>query len=337
MRGQIGYFSVFFQAENRLKHIERRPPFATFNRYTGAFLNFLNFDLKKIAIIAVLVAIPLLSVNLQERSREQPWILIPFYFASGMSQNVYASFSAGVRGTTDLYLNLIDIKLDNQRLQRDIARLKAQLGELTELKLENQRLGGLLQFKEKTGMNLLTARIIGRDLLTHYDTLSIDRGEKHGVKKGMGTLTITGVVGYVVEVEPYSSKILLLTDRYAVVDGVVQRSRARGIVQGESDTCSLSFLKRTDDVQIDDVIVTSGLDSYFPKGFPIGTVTNVEKDKYGLGQHVTIQPVVVPANIEELFVVLNANNADFEKVATQRETPTADGAPAMTAKPAGSH
>lgn len=276
-------------------------------------MNFFNFDLKKIFIIAVLVAVPLISVNLQERSKDQPWILLPFYFVSGFAQNSYAIFSSGVRGTTDLYLNLIDIKKNNRQLQLEIDELKAQLGELTELKLENERLGRLLQFKEKTKMNLLAARIIGRDLLTDYSTITINRGETHGIIKGMGTLTINGVVGYVIEVEPYTSKILLLTDRYAVVDGVVQRSRARGIVQGQSDTCTLTFLKRSDDVQNDDVIVTSGLDGYFPKGFPIGTVTNVIKDKYGLGQQVTIQPLVVASNLEELFVVLNANNYDFEK------------------------
>jgi rod shape-determining protein MreC len=133
----------------------------------------------------------------------------------------------------------------------------------------------------------------------------------------MGTLTISGVVGYVVDVEPRISKILLITDRYAVVDGLVQRSRARGIVQGLSkDKCSLSFLKRGDDVQVGDVIVTSGLDNYLPKGFPIGTVTEVNKDQYGLGQEVTIQPIVNASNLEEIFVVINTNNVDFEPKAT---------------------
>lgn len=284
-------------------------------------MNFFNFDLKKILMIAALIAIPLFSVNMQQKSKNGPWIFEPFFFLADSTQNTYAAFSYGVRSTTDLYLNLIHIKIDNRKLNQDLAELKAQLGALTELKLENERLNQLLKFKQKSSMKLLAARVIGRDLLTDYDTITIDRGTIHGVKKGMGSIMIDGVVGYVVEVEPRTAKILLITDRYAVVDGIVQRSRARGIVEGNSKGCTLTFLKRSDDVQMGDMIVTSGLDNYFPKGFPIGTVTNVHKDQYGLKQDVGIQPIVNPSNIEEIFVVLNANNQDFESLTAQDKQP----------------
>ena len=278
-------------------------------------MNFFNFELKKIIIIAVLVSIPLFSVNMQQKSGDRPWILEPFYFASSAIQNSYASFSSGVRSTTDLYLNLIDIKKENRVLSNEIAELKAQLGALTELKLENERLNRLLDFKQKSNMQLLTAKIIGRDLLVDSQSATIDRGEDHGVKKGMGVITVSGVVGYVIEVEKQTSKILILTDLYSVIDSIVQRSRARGIVQGLGrNTCSLSFLKRSDDVVEGDVIVTSGLDNYFPKGFPVGTVTKVEKDDYGLSQDITLQPIVNSANIEEVFVVINAKNQDLENL-----------------------
>lgn len=283
-------------------------------------LNLFNFDLKKLIIIALLVALPLISVNMQQRSQDQPWILIPFYFMAGVSQNTYASFSSGVRSTTDLYLNLINIKKDNLNLNQELAKLKAQLGELTELKLENERLGKLLDFKQKNDMNLLPARVIGRDLLTDYETITINRGNKHGLKKGMGALTISGVVGYITEIEPNTAKILLITDRYAVVDGVVQRSRSRGLVQGYSkDFCTLTFLKRSDDVIVGDIIVTSGIDNYFPKGFPIASVTKVVPNQYGLGQEVLLQPFVSNTNLEEVFIVLDAKNQDFEQYLEQKE------------------
>lgn len=284
-------------------------------------MNFFNFELKKIFIVAILVAIPLFSVNMQQKSKDHPWILQPIYYSSGFVQNIYASFSAGVRSTTDLYLNLIDTKTDNRLLKEELSDLKAQLGELAELKLENERLNLLLEFRKKTSMKLMAAKVIGRDLLTDYHTIMINRGENHGVRKSMGALMIDGVVGYVVEVEPNTSKILLITDRYAVIDGTVQRSRVRGIVQGfTKDSCTLTFLKRTDDVIENDIVVTSGLDSNFPKGFPVGRVKSVRKDQYGLGQEVMIEPVIDAANIEEVFIVLDANKQDFEPATADMPT-----------------
>lgn len=278
-------------------------------------MNFFNFDLKKIFVLAILVSIPLFSVNMQQQNPNRPWILEPFYFLAAFTQNSYAGLSSGVRETTRSYLNLVETNKKNHQLDKELAELRAQLGALTELKLENERLNKLLDFKQKANMNLMAARVIGRDLLTEYDTVTIDRGEDNGVKKGMGVITIAGVVGYAIEVEAKISKILLLTDRYAVIDGIVQRSRARGIVQGQSkDSCALTFLKRTDDIKDGDRVVTSGIDNYFPKGFPIGEVSSVKKDEYGLGQDVVIQPIVSAANLEEVFVILNANNQDFERV-----------------------
>jgi rod shape-determining protein MreC len=224
-------------------------------------------------------------------------------------------------------LNLIDIKTQNRALSTEIGQLKAQLSQMTELSLENERLNKLLDFRQRNKMDLLAAKIIGRDLFPDYQTVTINRGEKHGVKKNMATITISGVVGYTIHVEPFTSKILLLTDRYAVLDAIVQRSRARGIVQGRhKETCSLDYLKRNDDVQNGDMVVTSGLDNIFPKGFPVGTVTKIEKDEYGLGQKIELQPVVNASNLEEVFVVLNAHNQDFENLAqTEAPAPVAKG------------
>lgn len=285
-------------------------------------MNFFNFDIRKVFVLGVLLSIPIFSITMQQNSKDEPWIFKPFFFMSGITQNSFSSLTSGVRSTTDLYLNLIDIKTQNRALNTEIGQLKAQLSQMTELSLENERLNKLLDFRQRTKMDLLAAKIIGRDLIPGYDTVTINRGESHGVRKGMATITISGVVGYAVQVEKYTSKILLLTDRYAVIDAIVQRSRARGIVQGhQKDTCSLNYLKRNDDVQNGDMVVTSGLDNIFPKGFPIGTVTKIEKDEYGLGQKIEIQPIVNPSNLEEVFVVLNAHNQEFENLAHIDSTP----------------
>lgn len=286
-------------------------------------MNFFSFDVRKVFLVIALVVVPLVAINMQRKSEDELLLAQPFIFLGGVFQRGYASFSSGVRGTTAMYLDLIGIKKQNEGLKQQLAELNAQLGAMTELKLENERLNQLLGFKQATKMKLLAARVIGRDLLPDHNTITVDRGLAHGVQKNMAALTIGGVVGYVFRVDSASSQILLLTDRYAVIDAIVQRSRARGLIEGVSrSNCRLRYLKRSDDVQVGDLVVTSGLFNIFPKGFPIGSVTSIDKSRYGMTQEVEIKPAVEPLNLEELFIVLNANHQDLN----ESETATAQGA-----------
>lgn len=306
-------------------------PFAIFYISREEPLNFFAIDLRKAVILILMVAIPLISVNLQRDAEHKvPWFVRPFAVVSDVVQKVYSGFSAGVRGTTSLYLDLVDIRKENRLMIKENSQLRAQLGALTELRLENERLNGLLTFKQKTNMELLAAKVIGNDLLPDHSTLTINRGTSHGVKKEMAAITVGGVVGYVLQPELYTSKLLLLTDRYAAIDAIAQRTRARGVIEGQTkDSCQLRYLQRGDDVKEGDLIVTSGLDNIFPKGFPIGTVTTVEKSEYGMSQEVDVKPTINPFTLEEIYIVLNANQEDFtppsedpaEKPAEKPEVP----------------
>ena len=274
-------------------------------------MNFFTFDVRKVFLAILVIVLPLLAVNMQRKSEEELWFTKPFTWSAGLVQKAYSSFSSGVRGTTAMYIDLINIKVQNREFQRENAELRAQLGSMTELKMENERLGKLLGFKQAANMELLAGRVIGRDLVLDHQTIWIDRGTEHGVKKNMATITTGGVVGYIYRTEATTSQILLLTDRYAVIDAIVQRSRARGFVEGNSkDQARLRYLKRSDDVQVGDLIVTSGLNNIFPKGFQIGTVTSIDKSRYGMTQDVEIKPVVEAMNLEEVFVVLNSNHSN---------------------------
>lgn len=267
-------------------------------------MNFFTFDVRKVFLVITIVVLPLLAVNMQRKSEEELWFTKPFTFSAGLIQRGYSSFSSGVRGTTAMYIDLINIKVQNRDLQRENAELRAQLGSMTELKMENERLSQLLGFKQTANLELLAARVIGRDLMADHNTISIDRGSDHGLHKNMATITTGGVVGYIFRVEPTTAQILLLTDRYAVTDSIVQRSRVRGLVEGHGRDQVRLHLRRSDDVQVGDLIVTSGL-NIFPKGFPIGTVTSIDKSRYGVTQEVEIKPVVDSRNLEEVFIVLN--------------------------------
>jgi len=275
-------------------------------------MNFFTFDLRKVFLIIALVVLPLIAINVQRKSEEELWFTRPFAFAASLVHQGFSSFSSGVRGTTSMYIDLIGIKKQNEEMKKQLAELNANLGALKELKLENERLNQLLGFKQASKMNLLAARVIARDLLPDHQTITVDRGQSHGVQKNMAALTIGGVIGYTFRVENDTTQILLLTDTYAVIDALVQRSRARGFIEGGGrGGAKLRYLKRSDDVKVGDLVVTSGLFNTFPKGFPIGTVTSIDKSRYGMSQDVEIKPSVEPLNLEEIFIVLNANYQDL--------------------------
>jgi rod shape-determining protein MreC len=287
--------------------------FVTLNSAEESQLGFFSFDVKKIVLAILVIVVPMMAINLQRQSTDDPWFTTPFSIVGGLVQRTYASFSSGVRGTTATYLDLIEIKTENRSLKNQNAELIAKLGLMTELKVENERLNHLLGFKQAANLDLLAAKVVGKDFLVDHQTLTVNRGTALGVKKNMAALTVGGVVGYVFRVDQQTAQIRLLTDRYAAIDALVQRSRARGIVEGSTrDIATLKYIKRGDDVQVGDLVVTSGMYNVFPKGFPIGTVRKIDKSQYGMTQDLELTPAVDPLNLEELFIVLNARQTDFE-------------------------
>lgn len=276
-------------------------------------MNWFNFDIRKAILLTVLIIMPLFSINMQQNPTSSKWFEKPFSFMAGVVEASFFHFSDTVRGTTKLYLDLINIKKESAQLKSHNLELKSQLLFLEELKKENTRLNNLLSFKTKADMNLLAAHVTSKDLLsTDHSTLRIDRGTAHGIKSGMAVITTEGVIGHIFRPETYSSRVLLITDRYSVVDGMVSRSRARGIIEGRSNSqLMLRYVEKSEDIKKDDIVVTSGLDNIFPKGFPIAIVERVENKSYAVSLRVDLRPIVDPNKVEEVFVVTNANNQDF--------------------------
>jgi rod shape-determining protein MreC len=275
-------------------------------------LNFFAFDIRKALIVLVVIALPLLSINMKRNPGEDPWYKQPFSYTVSVVQGGYSSFTSGVRGTTSMYLKLMGIKKENLTLSKENAELRASLGALTELKLENERLSKLLDFKRSTSMKLLAAKVIARDLSPDHVSIRINRGTRQGLRKLQGVITVEGVVGYVLKADEDSSVILVLTDRSAAIDAIVQRTRAQGLISGKNlSTCRVRYLERADDVAAGDLIVTSGLQGYFPKGFPIGKLSFVKKTDFGISQEAELTPIVNPSNLEEVFVVLDSGQEDF--------------------------
>ena len=227
-------------------------------------------------------------------------------------QKATSHFIGFIRGIWEDYFYLVNVSKENHQLKRDLNLSTEQINHYREMELFNSRLQEFLKFKNQTNSDVLAARVISMDSSAFFKTIMIDKGEKDGVKKGFPVVVPQGIVGQVITVAGSYSKVLLIIDRNSAVDGIVQRTRARGIVKGETeDTCSLQYALRKEDIKVEDIVISSGLDGVYPKGLLIGTVSSIEKNTSGVFQEIKLVPFVDFEKLEEVLVVLNAKEDSF--------------------------
>ena len=273
------------------------------------------WNLKQTVALLLLFFPATLFYALQNRDFEQVpvgFLRPPAHFI----QEGYDQVTYVISSTVSTYLNLIDIKKENTQLKAQIAHLATQTQLVEEYRSENSRLKTLLNFKKELERKNLAARVISKDVLLDHKSILINKGAKDGIKKLQAVVSPEGVVGYIIAVEENSSRILLLTDRSANIDATIQRTRARGIVSGISRSkCRLKYIMRKEDVAEGDIIVTSGRQGYFPKGFIVGSVLDVEESPAGASYHAKVKPAAPIDKLEEVFVILE--NKPAKETASQ--------------------
>jgi rod shape-determining protein MreC len=203
------------------------------------------------------------------------------------------------------YVDLVGVRAENVKLREAVKELNTREAANREALLAAERLRELLGLRQQIKVPSVAATVIGADATPWFATFLIDRGAQDGLREGMPVVATDGIVGQVVKVADATARVLLLTDPASAVAGVVQRSRARGVVRGKGQGyCSLEFSLSNEDVAVGDLIVTSGVGGLFPKGLPVGEVTMVRKGSYGIFQAVDIRPTVNTSRLEEVLVLL---------------------------------
>ncbi|MEO7093801.1 MAG: rod shape-determining protein MreC [Polyangiales bacterium] len=232
----------------------------------------------------------------------------------------------GISSLVGSYVYLVDVKEDNERLQHENAVLRERVRRLEGLEAENRRFREKLNLKEQLGPEALTAQVIAKDGTEfHVARLFLDRPSTE-VKPGWPVLNEEGVVGVVMRAEGDSLEVQLAIDPQLAIDVVDERTGARGIIRGTTDTdkysCRVEYMKRSDEVGIGDLLVTSGVGARFAKNIRVARITKIHNRGFGEFQDVEAEPVVNFSQLEEVFVVPPANAAIEAKT----------GAPGPTAK-----
>jgi rod shape-determining protein MreC len=255
------------------------------------------------ACFCLLLSLYILTVSARGQLKNEPvgvvlmWVLRPLQIAAQAT-------SGWLIGIQENYLTLSGFKSENERLRKRIQTLEVERQRLLEAEATQHKLQQLLDFRTQLPGQSVTASIIADSASSWFQGCVLDKGSADGVHKDMAVVTPLGVVGKVVSTSTRSAKVILLTDANSGIDVLIQRTRSRGIVSGSFENgLVLKYMKRSEDIQVGDRLITSGLDGVFPKGLMVGTVTKVNKQNVGLFQFVEVLPAVQPFRVEEVLVV----------------------------------
>ena len=259
-----------------------------------------------LSAVLLLVALLWYSVNLQQQDETN----LPESLVLRLTGPVQAGLDSLIRGAAEIwghYVYLVNTEEENHVLIEENRRLRGDVAEGSEVRLENERLRRLLDFKENQDIETLPARVIAEDATSWFRTITINKGLDQGVVEGLPVVVAEGVVGRVVRSSPDFARVLLLTDASSAVASLLQGNRARGICRGNGEHLVFDFVLRQEEVKVGDRVITSGMGGVFPKGLTVGTVLNVNRQEFGLFQEIEVVPSVDFSHLEEVLILLRSS------------------------------
>jgi rod shape-determining protein MreC len=213
------------------------------------------------------------------------------------------------------YFALQQVRADNTQLKQELAQVRVRLQEERGLAQQSQTLQKLLTLKTNITLSTTASSVIAGGASPEFRTITIDKGSGDGLKPDMAVIAPEGVVGRIILPGSGASKVQLLIDRNAAAGAIIERTRAQGVVVGSgSAQLRMDYVAGSADVKAGDMVVTSGIDGIYPKGFVIGQIESVRR---GAGEYsaIVIRPAVDFSSLEAVLVVLTPPAAAAEPVA----------------------
>jgi rod shape-determining protein MreC len=265
---------------------------------------------RDVIIVVVLLAVPFFVLKANMKSPENQSTMNGYILRVSAPIEVAAAMIArGLGDVWDDYVYLVDVKQDNARLAYDNARLREQVHSLEQAQIESRQLRRLLQLKDSTPGDAVSAQVIGKDFTEFFRVTRIvlDKGARD-VRSHMPVISPDGVVGAVLHVAGDTVDVQLAVDAAFGVDVEDERTRARGFVRGTGDParygCKVEMVDSRDDVEIGDLLVTSGKGRWFPRGIPVARVTKVIKRELGRDQDVDATPTVDFSRLDSVLALV---------------------------------
>jgi rod shape-determining protein MreC len=255
-----------------------------------------------ILAVALLLHVVLISAQVNTASGLPVLQIVTFGAFSEVQRGTMAMID-GVSGLWTGYVALQRVEQENLALRQEVQTLQIRLQQERAEAQRTDNLRQLLELRERAQLDTTAAEVIAGAASPEFQTVTIDKGSSDGLATDMAVISPAGVVGRVILPSRRASKVQLLIDVNAAAGALIERTRVQGVVVGAgSGMLKMRYVPGTADVKTGDLVVTSGIDGIYPKGFVIGTIDVVAG---GVGEYheINVRPAVDFARLEEVLIV----------------------------------
>lgn len=198
-----------------------------------------------------------------------------------------------------------DLMADNQRLTYDIMLMTEKLQRFEIIMQENADLRKLLDAPLRVDTRKKIAELLAVDTNPYSHQIVVNKGAIDDVFVGQPVLDDRGIVGQVIEVSTTNSRVLLISDVTHGIPTRIKRNNVRFVVNGNGDLSKLNVqhVPHSADIRVGDILVSSGLGKVFPEGYPVGSITQINRDESRPFADVEVKPIAQLDRLKYLLLL----------------------------------
>ncbi len=206
----------------------------------------------------------------------------------------------------EIISSIRDLGQENLELKKKNIALESQLLKLVDVKKENEVLRNALNFPPKNVVIHNLASIVGKEIGGEDGIILINLGRNQGIENNFSVISEEmALVGKIIDVEENFSKVIVITNPQSTVAVAVNGKKIEGLLHKEKENGELvmDFVPREENVELEDKIITSGMDNIYPAGIFVGNVKNINNSENQLFQKIIVEPAVNFNKLEKVFVI----------------------------------
>lgn len=194
----------------------------------------------------------------------------------------------------------------SKKLEDEVSKLKGENTLLNSLKLENEELRSVLNFRKRSGyrFSLIPAQVIGRDFKSWNSIIEIDYGQKNGAKAGLNVISKDGLVGKIIEVGPLTSKVELIISPQSSVSSMTRHKNVFGIARGGigTDKLRMDYVAESAELSMEAQVIVSSASGSFIQGIPVGKIIAIDKNFDNVFQRITLKTATDFSSLKTVFI-----------------------------------